>query len=190
MSLVRNDLGANHYKRLTSLRLPDMSLKVLLAKSPKSNPWLEAGEITTEAYIDMYSSPYNHQALTRAQLAFVVEQDSLTGRAKRIFDQLNRTEDSKFQSGTYTDIGPVGHLNSSFQMISFIVTVFMYLDPAYLTVRLCRNVQAIIYLLVIFACLPGVYRLLLISLIPMGRRLSRKLIEMRGLRKFYSIFCS
>ena len=190
MSFNRNDLGTNQYKRITSLCLPDMSVKVLLTKTPKSNLWLEAAEITTEAYIDIYSSPYNHQALTRAQLAFVVEQDSLTGRAKRIFDQLNRTEGSKPQSGMYAHIGPIEYLNaSSIQMTSFIIVVFMYLDPVYLAVHLFRNVHAIIYLLVIFACPPGEYRLL-ISRIPMGRRLFRKLIEMLGLRRFYLIYGS
>jgi hypothetical protein len=98
IKLDRNDLGTNHYKRVTSLRVPGVSAKILLTGLPRPMAWLEAAEISLEAYIDIYSSPFNHQALTRAQLAFVEEQDSLTGRAKRILEQLNRTEYSNFQS--------------------------------------------------------------------------------------------
>jgi len=98
IKLDRNDLSTNLYKRVTSLHLPGISVKILLTGPRRPNAWLEAAEISSEAYIDIYSSPYNHHALTRAQLAFVEEQDSLTGRAKRILDQL---EYSKFQSRTF-----------------------------------------------------------------------------------------
>ena len=104
IKLDRNDLCTNLYKRVTSLHLPGVSVKILLTGSRRPKAWLEAAEISSEAYFDIYSSPCNHQALTLAQLAFIEEQDALTGRAKRILDQLNRTEYSKFQSRMCTSM--------------------------------------------------------------------------------------
>lgn len=98
IKLDRNDLGTNLYKRVTSLRLPGVAVKILLTGTPRPKTWLEAAEIGSDVYMDIYSSPYNHQAVTRAQLAFIEEQDSLTGRAKRIFEQLDRIEHSEGQS--------------------------------------------------------------------------------------------
>lgn len=83
-----NDLGAHHYCRVTSIRIPHISTKVLLTASTERNIWLEAAEIIFDAYLDIYSAPKGHRLTTRAQLAFVEEQDKLTGRAKRMFDQL------------------------------------------------------------------------------------------------------
>lgn len=83
-----NDLGAHHYRRVTSIRIPHISSKVLLTACTERNVWLEAGEIVFDAYLDIYSAPKGHRLTTRAQLAFVEEQDRLTGRAKRMFNQL------------------------------------------------------------------------------------------------------
>ena len=83
-----NDLGAHHYRRVTSIRIPQVSSKILLTASTERNVWLEAAEIIFDAYLDIYSAPKGHRLTTRTQLAFVEEQDRLTGRAKRMFDQL------------------------------------------------------------------------------------------------------
>jgi hypothetical protein len=83
-----NDLGAHHYRRVTSIRIPHISSKVLLTASAERNVWLEAAEIVFDAYLDIYSAPKGHRLTTRAQLAFVEEQDRPTGRAKRMFNQL------------------------------------------------------------------------------------------------------
>jgi hypothetical protein len=185
--LDRNDLGTNYYKRVTSLRLPDVSVKVLLTGSPRPKAWLEAAEIASELYIDIHSSPYNREALTHAQLAFIEEQDSLTGRAKRVFERLNQTESSKSQSSVYASKYSMSCLSECvIQMAVRIAMAFIYLNPVYLVARLFRNAPAIICVLVMFALRPGVYRLLPIFQIPMRRRVSRKLIEMPGLREFQS----
>jgi hypothetical protein len=83
-----NDLGAHHYRRVTSIRIPHISSKVLLTASTERNIWLEAAEIVFDAYLDIYSAPKGHRLMTRAQSTFVEEQDRLTGRAKRMFDPL------------------------------------------------------------------------------------------------------
>jgi hypothetical protein len=159
IKLDRNDLGTNLYKRVTSLHLPGVSVKILLTGSRRPKAWLEAAEISSEAYIDIYSSPYNHQALTRAQLAFIEEQDSLTGRAKRILEQLNRTEHSKFQSRTCTLKYRISWGSKCFTQMAFLIAmVFIYLNPVYPVAHLFRNVQAIIYVLVILALRPRAYR--------------------------------
>ena len=83
-----NDLGAHNYRRVTSIRIPHISSKLLLTASTERNVWLEAAEIICDAYLDIYSAPKGHRLTTRAQSTFVEEQDRLTGRAKRIFDPL------------------------------------------------------------------------------------------------------
>ncbi|KAF8161147.1 hypothetical protein B0H34DRAFT_654233 [Crassisporium funariophilum] len=98
LKLDSNDLGAHHYRRVTSLRVPQISTKVLLTASIGRNAWLEAAEISLDAYLDIYSAPQGHRLITRAQLAFIEEQDKLTGRAKRMFNQLRQK--SKLNRGT------------------------------------------------------------------------------------------
>ena len=83
-----NDLGAHHYRRVLSIRIPHISSKVLLTASIERNVWLEAAEIIFDAYLDIYLAPKGHRLTTRAQSTFVEEQDRLTGRAKRMFDSL------------------------------------------------------------------------------------------------------
>lgn len=93
--LDRNDLGAQHYKSVTSLRIPQVSVKVLLTSSLGRQTWLEAAEINLDANIDIYSSPHGHKTLTKAQLAFIEEQDKATGRAKKIFENLRTKSRSR-----------------------------------------------------------------------------------------------
>ena len=96
-----NDLGAHHYRRVTSIRIPHISSKVLLTASTERNVWLEAAEIIFDAYLDIYSAPKGHRLATRAQTTFVEEQDRLTDRAKRIFDPL-RHRSRLNSSGVWT----------------------------------------------------------------------------------------
>ena len=97
MKFDRNDLGAHQYHKVTSLTVPDFSFSMLLRASLDRNIWLEAAAATCDAYLDLYSSPIGHRAVTRNQLAFVEEQDKLTGRAKQMFNQLRqRTKATSF----------------------------------------------------------------------------------------------
>ncbi|KDR75835.1 hypothetical protein GALMADRAFT_156774 [Galerina marginata CBS 339.88] len=88
LKLDSNDLGAHQYRKVTSLKVPHISTKVLLTSSVERNAWLEAAEAVFDVYLDIYASPVGHRAMTRTQLAFIEEQDRLTGRAKRMFNQL------------------------------------------------------------------------------------------------------
>jgi hypothetical protein len=63
---------------------------MLLASESESDfsTWLEALELTMDAYLDIYSSPKGWHEKAAAQAAFVEEQDRLTGRAQRMFSML------------------------------------------------------------------------------------------------------
>jgi hypothetical protein len=83
-----NDLGGRYHRKVTSLRIPEAVIKVLLAVSSESNRWLEAAEVIADAFLDIYASPRGYRDMTRAQTAFVEEQDRLTSRARRMFVSL------------------------------------------------------------------------------------------------------
>ncbi|PPQ67263.1 hypothetical protein CVT25_005847 [Psilocybe cyanescens] len=86
-----NDLGAHQYRNMMSLRIPQLNASVLLASSmERKNHWLEAANVLFDVNLDIYSSPMGHRAMTRKQLAFIEEQDKLTGRAKSMFNQLRQ----------------------------------------------------------------------------------------------------
>ncbi|KAF8893814.1 hypothetical protein BD779DRAFT_1669348 [Infundibulicybe gibba] len=84
-----NDLGGQHHRKVTSLRLPQ-------------NPWLEAAELVGDAYVDIYSSPMGWRQASERQRAFVYEQDRMTGRAMRMFK--TSTTATSSTSGTSTQI--------------------------------------------------------------------------------------
>lgn len=88
LTLDNNDLGGRFHRKLTSLRVPRASVKVLLTMPVEGRPWLEVGEIVTDAYLDIYSSPSGWHEMAEAQVAFVEQQDRLTGRARRMFGVL------------------------------------------------------------------------------------------------------
>lgn len=83
-----NDLGTHQYKRVISLRAPQICFKVLFMVSSERSTWLEAAEFVADAYADIYLAPKGHHEMTLAQVAFVEEQDKLTGRARRTFGGL------------------------------------------------------------------------------------------------------
>lgn len=96
-----NDLGAHQYRNMMSLRIPQLNASVLLASSmERKNHWLEAANVLFDVNLDIYSSPMGHQAMTRKQLAFIEEQDKLTGRAKSLFNQLRQRAKGNSSSGT------------------------------------------------------------------------------------------
>ncbi|KAJ3517254.1 hypothetical protein NLJ89_g626 [Agrocybe chaxingu] len=101
-----NDLGTRQYRKVSSLRVPDISTKVLLAPSAERNLWLEAAEFVCDAYLDIYAAPIGHHAFTRAQLAFIEEQDKGTGRARKLFERLRQ------RSRSPGKVGRVSHRNS------------------------------------------------------------------------------
>lgn len=83
-----NDLGGRYYRKVTSLRIPEVFVKVLLSVSTESNRWLEVAEIVTDAFLDIYASPRGYRSMTSAQVAYVEEQDKLTSRARQMLASL------------------------------------------------------------------------------------------------------
>lgn len=100
-----NDLGAHQYRKVTSIRIPEVRVCVLLTTSMEKNTCLEAFELLFDVYTDIYSSPTGHRALTRKQLSFIEEQDKLTGRAKLMFSQLRQRNKTTNLSGMSIIIG-------------------------------------------------------------------------------------
>jgi hypothetical protein len=102
LKIDSNDLGAHQYRKVTSLMVPHVSFTMLLRASLDRNIWLEAAAATCDAYLDLYSSPIGHRTMTRNQLAFVEEQDRLTGRARQMFNQLRQRTKATSFSGEIT----------------------------------------------------------------------------------------
>lgn len=87
-----NDLGGLYYRKITSLRIPEIRIKVLLTPVLKNNRWLEAAEIVADVFLDIYASPLGYRDMAQAQLAYIEEQDRSTGRARRMFSSLRMTK--------------------------------------------------------------------------------------------------
>lgn len=88
----RNDVGGVNYGNSTGIRVPHLRIKVLLSASTKLNTWLEAADIVTDLYVDVYAAPKGYREHMKRQRAFVSEQDKLTDRAARLLGQIERSE--------------------------------------------------------------------------------------------------
>ena len=76
-----NDLAGKHYSKVTSVRIPDGSMKMLLGKPSAPSEWLEAAEVTFDAFLDNYSAPLGWRERAEAQAQFLAKQDGHTCRA-------------------------------------------------------------------------------------------------------------
>lgn len=76
-----NDLAGRLYSKVTSLRIPDASMKVLLSKGSGSSDWHEAASAELDANIDIYSAPLGWRDRAQAQAEFLAAQDGHTCRA-------------------------------------------------------------------------------------------------------------
>lgn len=76
-----NDLAGKLYSKVTSFRVPDVSVKFLLAKSPSSVEWHEAANLSCDAHIDIYTAPIGWREKAQAQAEFLAAQDGHTCRA-------------------------------------------------------------------------------------------------------------
>lgn len=85
LKVESNDLAGKFHRRVTSVRLPHASLKVLLATRSDHSVWTEAADITTDAHLTVYSAPLRWPDAARAQAEFIRSQDLMTGRARRMF---------------------------------------------------------------------------------------------------------
>ncbi|KAJ7084454.1 hypothetical protein B0H15DRAFT_940059 [Mycena belliarum] len=98
-----NDLGGPHHRKLTSLRIPRVYVKFLLRSSAEHRRWLEVSQLETDAYLDVYASPYGWQERAELQADFIKEQDLPSGRAQRMFagSTLGRNARFPHQNGVF-----------------------------------------------------------------------------------------
>lgn len=97
LKLNTNDLGGQFHRKLTSLRVPQVFVKILLASQSEQSSWLEAAEFAGDGHLDIYSSPAGWQEKAQEQAEFIEQEDSLTGRATRMFGILRPDNSSECQ---------------------------------------------------------------------------------------------
>ncbi|KAJ7045588.1 hypothetical protein C8F04DRAFT_939778 [Mycena alexandri] len=85
-----DDSGGRYHRKLSSLRVPRIYVRFLLRSLAEHHRWLEVGELETDAYLDIYSSPPGWRAKAEKQAAFVQEQDMPTRRAEKMFGGLRK----------------------------------------------------------------------------------------------------
>ena len=79
MRMSSNNLSGQRYKKVTSLNIPQIELRLLLATG-KGNHWVEVGRIASGVSADLYNAPKGWIKETDEQEAFLLEQDALTRR--------------------------------------------------------------------------------------------------------------
>ena len=90
-----NDLAGKTFRKVTGIRLPQATAKLLLASKQDRTRWVEAADAHFDADIDIYSSPPGWQETAQQQTDFVALQDAITGRAKILYsleDQPNTAQ--------------------------------------------------------------------------------------------------
>jgi hypothetical protein len=88
LSLEMNDLAGTYYRKVTSLRVPQICLKVLITTPSGRHTWLEAAQFASDGNLDIYSAPAGWRESGRVQADYIRSQDILTGRARFLFDAL------------------------------------------------------------------------------------------------------
>ncbi|KAG1765509.1 hypothetical protein EV702DRAFT_1283104 [Suillus placidus] len=86
-SVHTNDLEGQFCGKLTSVRLPLVSLKILLSSRDSKTSWCEAADLSTDINLDIYRSPKVHNL---SQMDFMKGQDELTHRAQHLLDEVER----------------------------------------------------------------------------------------------------
>ncbi len=80
-----NDLAGKEFRKVTSLRLPEGTVRLLLASKQDRGRWVEAANACLSVDLDVYSAPPGWRDSARKQADFIAEQDRLTGRAKILY---------------------------------------------------------------------------------------------------------
>lgn len=84
MRIDFNDLAGRTYKKVTSIRLRQGVLRLLLASGPNQASWLEAAHTEVDCCVDLYGAPKGWEEAARTQAKFIAEQDTPTGRARQL----------------------------------------------------------------------------------------------------------
>ncbi|KAJ8503140.1 hypothetical protein ONZ45_g11120 [Pleurotus djamor] len=85
-----NDKPGAFHKKLASLMLPTVSVKILHATPSSRKTWLEAAAISLDLDVDIYTAPKNWRLKAMEQNNFVNAEDHGTGRAQRMIIQYDR----------------------------------------------------------------------------------------------------
>ena len=80
-----NDLEGQFCGKLTSVRLPLASPKILLSSRESKTTWCEAADLSTDINLDIYRSP---KIRNPSQMDFIKGQDELTHRAQHLLDEV------------------------------------------------------------------------------------------------------
>ncbi|THH30793.1 hypothetical protein EUX98_g3395 [Antrodiella citrinella] len=94
-----NDLAGKTYAKVTSIRLPQATLKTLIVSPSSSSVWYEAMSLTADANLDLYSAPPGWQEKATEQMTFVAKQDSPTLRARFMYMAESRVDHDQLVSG-------------------------------------------------------------------------------------------
>lgn len=87
VKLDYNDLAGNNHKKLTEIRIPEGAVRALVCSAMRRETWLEAGSLSFDMGVDLYSSPTGWREAAKAQTAFVATQDALTRRAWFLYEK-------------------------------------------------------------------------------------------------------
>ncbi|KAJ7680397.1 hypothetical protein DFH06DRAFT_1404238 [Mycena polygramma] len=96
LNATLNDAGGKFHRKLTSLRVPCICVKILLRSLAERRRWLEVCDLESDVYFDIYSSPRGWREKAAKQAAFIDEQDQPSGRAKRMFEDSNSGQKARF----------------------------------------------------------------------------------------------
>ncbi|KAK7057149.1 hypothetical protein R3P38DRAFT_1162521 [Favolaschia claudopus] len=110
LHLDTNDLGGQFHRNLTSVRIPLVKVKFLLRSLAERRRWLEVGDMELDVCLDMYSSPIGWRKRKADQTAFIEEQD-ITGRARRMFEGMSFYKKAGFSSHRKGVLLPQPHLS-------------------------------------------------------------------------------
>ncbi|KAG6903050.1 hypothetical protein C0995_007483 [Termitomyces sp. Mi166 len=88
IKLDSNDLGGRFHRKLTSVKIPEIHVKLLLTSRPHGGRWLETANFSADAYADIYTAPRGYREMAQAQIFYIAGQDHLTGRARRMVASL------------------------------------------------------------------------------------------------------
>jgi BLTP1 N-terminal region len=94
IKLDYNDLAGESYKKVTEVRVSQAFIRALLRCGIRRESWLEAGSISFDVGMDVYSSPAGWCEAAKAQTNHIAVQDDLTRRARFLY------EDSSSRSST------------------------------------------------------------------------------------------
>ncbi|PFH51536.1 hypothetical protein AMATHDRAFT_74889 [Amanita thiersii Skay4041] len=109
-----NDLGSQYHQKLISLRVPSIIIKALLRSKQERAPWLEAAILETNVYLDTYLAPRGFRDHTQRQIAFIREQDQLSGRAHQMFGPCLRSQTGGQKGHSFNDSMILSHMNGVF----------------------------------------------------------------------------